>query len=138
VASLHVFSDQIDHVKTQASTPCGILGVKNVGFIFLTCKKGQVAVDEFNMSRGWRSSGGIICNFFQILFWSLLVRKPWWLWTMHCTLDWGQRAHSCLHYIGLCTSFNIPIPYITFVILLMKLLPFCFLLRSQGPQQLNK
>jgi hypothetical protein len=56
---------------------------------------------------------------------------------MHCTLDWGQRAHSCLHYVGLCTSFDIPIPYITFVILIMKLLPFCFLLRSPGPQQLD-
>ncbi|BDD77339.1 ribosomal protein S3 (mitochondrion) [Marchantia polymorpha subsp. ruderalis] len=38
--SLHVFSDQIDYAKTQASTPYGILGVKVWVSYFLTQKKG--------------------------------------------------------------------------------------------------
>nr|YP_004927675.1 ribosomal protein S3 [Treubia lacunosa]AEH99722.1 ribosomal protein S3 [Treubia lacunosa] len=38
--SLHVFSDQIDYAKTQASTPYGILGVKVWVSYFLTKKKG--------------------------------------------------------------------------------------------------
>nr|QIA60725.1 ribosomal protein S3 [Riccardia latifrons] len=38
--SLHVFSNQIDYAKTQASTPYGILGVKVWVSYFLTQKKG--------------------------------------------------------------------------------------------------
>nr|AHI16021.1 ribosomal protein S3 [Blasia pusilla]QIA59561.1 ribosomal protein S3 [Blasia pusilla] len=38
--SLHVFCDQIDYAKTQASTPYGILGVKVWVSYFLTKKKG--------------------------------------------------------------------------------------------------